>query len=96
MAKVKRSHKKGMGMREVSSDVKVDDTPEHQILMGHESRHWQVRVDEGEAFGAVRVLNAAGELVRIIAVEELRRPWKEKEGNTWNNSLFPRRNSGKV
>lgn len=73
-----------------------DDTPEHTLIMHHNSRYWEPRVDEADAFGPVTVYDAHGQVVRIISKGELVRPWQERQGNTWNNSLFPKRISDKV
>lgn len=92
-------HSKGAGKRINMSATRkdeMDEAPEHRMHHAHESLYWQIRLDEVDSFGPVRVTNAQGELVRTIAVDELRRPWQEKVGNTWNNCLFPKRNSGKV
>ena len=74
----------------------IDDSPEYRVVNEHQSRHWQVRVDEIDAFGPVTVRNGEGEVVRVIEIDALRRPWQEKVGNTWNNVIFPKRNSDKV
>lgn len=95
----KLKHSKGAGKRINMSARKdeMDDVVEYRVMAhGHDSQHWQVRLDEIDAFGPVTVRNGAGELVRIITVDALRRPWQEKVGNTWNNCLFPKRKSGKV
>lgn len=96
--KGKRVHKKGAGKRTYTSVRKdeIDGAPEHTVMMQHDSRHWAPRVDERDAFGAVTVYDAQGQVVRTIAQEELKRPWQARVGNTWNNCLFPKQVSDKI
>ena len=73
-----------------------DDGPEYTVAMSHDSRHWQVRLDERDAFGPVTVYDAQGQVVRTISKDDLRRPWQARVGNSWNNCLFAKRISDKV
>lgn len=93
----RRKHRKGAGVKTIPRKDDVDDTPENSVIMnGHDSHHWQVRLDECDSYGPVTVYDAQGQVVRIISKDELIRPWAERAGNTWNNSLFPKRISDRV
>ena len=74
----------------------IDESPEHTIMMAHDSRHWAVRIDELDAFGAVTVYDAEGHIIRIIERDALKRPWQARTGNSWNNCIFPKRISDRV
>lgn len=75
----------------------IDDTPENSVILnGHDSHHWQVRLDESDSFGPVTIYDSQGRHVRTISKDELVRPWTERVGNTWNNSLWPKRISDRV
>jgi hypothetical protein len=71
------------------------DGAEYTMHNAHESRFWQVRLDEIDAFGPVTIYDTEGRITRVIERDALRRPWQEKVGNTWNNCIFPKRNSEK-
>lgn len=79
-----------------SRKQEIDEGPEYSVMIAHESRYWAPKVDEHDAYGPVTITNVAGEVIRVIAKDDLRRPWQERQGNTWNNSLFPKRVSDKV
>ncbi len=94
----RRIHRKGTGQTEVSSATRAEmaDVTEYTVMMSHDSRFWAPRVDESDAFGKVTVYDSAGQVIRVIAREQLVRPWQERQGNTWNNQLFPKRISDRV
>lgn len=96
--KYRRSHEKGGGKRTYTSVRKdeIDATPEYTVMMSHDSHFWALRLDERDAFGPVTVYDGAGKVKRIIARDALVRPWQERQGNTWNNCLFPKRVSDRV
>lgn len=93
----RRKHRKGAGKREYSTARKdeLEDMPEYTVIMKNDSSRSEVRIDEVDAFGAVTVYDAHGKVARVIAREELTRPWQERPGNTWNNCIFPKRISDK-
>jgi len=77
--------------------AEIDDTPENRVIMhGRDSQYWAVRIDESDSFGPVTIYDAEGRITRVIERDALRRPWQERQGNTWNNCLFPKRISDKV
>ena len=96
----RRVHRKGAGKLRVNNSTRkdeIDDLVEHRVLgQDHDSRHWAPRVDEIDAFGSVTIYDAEGRITRVIAIDALRRPWQERQGNTWNNCLFPKRISDRV
>lgn len=94
----KRNHHKGKG-KKVYTSVRQDEmneVTEYRVMMSNDSRYWVPQVDEIDAFGPVTITNSAGEIIRIISKDDLRRPWAERLGNTWNNCLFPKRVSDRV
>lgn len=94
----KRNHHKGAG-KKVYTSVRQDEmgeVTEFKVMMPHDSHYWAPRVDECDSFGPVTITSSVGELIRVIAKDDLRRPWQERVGNTWNNCLFPKRVSDKV
>lgn len=90
----------GRQRRKLQPSVKkeiVDEGPEYTVLMhGKDSAYWAIRLDEAPSFSDVTVYDAQGQVIKVIAREQLLRPWQEKHNNTWNNCIFPKRISDKV
>ena len=53
------------------------------------SKYWQLRLDECDKFSDVKVYDGAGNLVRTVSREALKRPMPLKPGQGWNTILFP-------